>query len=274
MSTRLEEKLAEYEKHDPISNDEELIKAIEIIIEAEEKLPADECDYALIEEAVDAVLMLKGEDIDALEMRSAEVAERHLAEVAKGSLSGPKVRFVHLKRILPIAAIISLVIIGSLVASAMRENGKDAKFEKLEEKFSEQADISSAGEYYEFTTLDELINAEAYMSVPKPMSLPEGCSVNTISVQHSCIEVESDYLVDYTVLEISLRTADGEQTVVIENPAFSHNSDGIMLEIDGKTVYCREADGKFEGSMMLRGFSVTIRATKLQTLRDIVRSMN
>ena len=119
MSSKLETKLLQYEKSTPISNDDELIEAIESIISNEESVPIEERDFDLIDEAVDAILSLKKVDIEQLEDSAEKITDRYFDEIQtqRGELV-KKTKTVRLKWLIPIAAIISLLTIITVVSYA------------------------------------------------------------------------------------------------------------------------------------------------------------
>ena len=60
MSQKLEDRLHLYERDHPIRDDQELISALEGILEEQDELPVEDRDFDLISEATDAVLHLSG----------------------------------------------------------------------------------------------------------------------------------------------------------------------------------------------------------------------
>ena len=114
MASKLELRLSEYEEQRPVTNDEELMTAIADIIEAEESLPETERDFELLEEAIDAYISLKGADIDELEARAAEIGTAHLETVGKNN----SVISLRLRYFLPVAALFTLILVGSIVTYA------------------------------------------------------------------------------------------------------------------------------------------------------------
>lgn len=78
---KLENKLHEIEKTSPISNDAELICAIEAIIDAECISPDDERDYGLIDEAIKMVASLKGIDPKDLEDKANLCADEIIRKI-------------------------------------------------------------------------------------------------------------------------------------------------------------------------------------------------
>lgn len=75
MSMNLEDRLLQCENNNTITNDKELIEAIESLLEKEQSLPAEERDYDFIDEAVSTLISLNAaglseEDADAISERA------------------------------------------------------------------------------------------------------------------------------------------------------------------------------------------------------------
>lgn len=274
MSTKLEMRLAEYEKHTPITTDEELVRAIRAILEEEDALPSSKRDLDLIEEATEAYTSLVCEDEKELECRAEEIASRHLSKVSTFENEVLSPRLLKLKRFLPVAALVSLLIVGAIVTSAVRNTMFDDKSRDLEESLAERADISSTGEYVEFESLEALIQSKDYAEMPKPRTIPLDFTVKSISVQNSCLEAETGYLVDYTMLDIVFSSAIGVQHVTVEAPAYSFNTEGMAMTINGNEVFLREKGNGYECSFYLRGYVVTVSAPTLENLRRTVSSIS
>ncbi|MBE6572847.1 MAG: hypothetical protein E7652_00465 [Ruminococcaceae bacterium] len=107
--SELEQKLSEYEEKKPVGNDAELTEAIEEILSKEESLPYEYRNYELIDEAVEALLILNGEDITTLDKE----AEKN----ARNIINNKKSKSITLKRVLLIAAV--LVMMSALTVSTL-----------------------------------------------------------------------------------------------------------------------------------------------------------
>ena len=123
MSSRLENDLSNFEKNNSIKNDEELIAAIEFLIDKENYLPEEERDYDFIDEAVELILSVKGVDLEKVddhsEKKAAECIDRVKKEVGSGeSVHGSKPRSLRMKWMIPIVALLAMLTIG-VAAQAM-----------------------------------------------------------------------------------------------------------------------------------------------------------
>lgn len=78
---KLEKKIEEIKKTSQISDDAELICAIEAVIDAECESPDDERDYGLIDEAIKMVTSLKGIDSKDLEDKANLAADRIIRKI-------------------------------------------------------------------------------------------------------------------------------------------------------------------------------------------------
>jgi len=273
MSTELEKRLEEYEKNVPITNDRELTEALENIIEEEEKLPYTQRNFELIGEAVDTILTLSGEDTLELEAYAQEVSEKHLNAVRAENSCRPRGKFI-LKHLVPIAALISLVIVGSLVAFAGNHTDTHGSFVNLESRFDGNADINSSGEYYEYYSLEEFCALPKYEFMVKPKAVPDGYTIDGIFVQSSCLEVERGYFVDYFILDVFMESEDDRIEVTVEYPAFTMETSGVELTINGNNVYCCAENGRFRGNFMLNGQSVSVIAPTFRTLKAVISSIS
>lgn len=116
MNEELDRRIAEYEKKKSITNDEELAAALEAILEKENKVRADKRDLALVEEATETLLELRGYNKRALEEEadaaSFEAYEMASSEVEKKSV--PRLRF---KILIPVAVLITIALATAAIVS-------------------------------------------------------------------------------------------------------------------------------------------------------------
>ena len=105
MNSKLEEKLIEYEKKSPITDERELLQAVKAVLEVESK--KTEKDTDLIDEAVDMILKLCGADTDRLALDAddltAEILNRSRRDAEIIKYRRPKVK-KHKRIILAAAA--------------------------------------------------------------------------------------------------------------------------------------------------------------------------
>ncbi len=115
MSSKLEEYLNNCSK--TISNDQDLIAFLQSIIDAEESKPYEIRDYELIDEATETLLELGSIDIEQLEKNANCISQKLYSRILD-SESRNKTKRTKMKWIIPIAAILSALIIGSVIAYA------------------------------------------------------------------------------------------------------------------------------------------------------------
>ena len=147
MSSKLEEKLLEIEKENPISNDEELINAVKSIIDKEEALSVEERDFDLIDEAIEAVFLLNDVDIEHINKRAQKTTDDFLEKIRtvnQSAVKNKKNKSFRLKWLIPIAAVVSLMIVGTVTAYAFGYNSfnmsKDAIVQLVEKVLYRQGD--------------------------------------------------------------------------------------------------------------------------------------
>lgn len=99
--SKLEEWLCEYEKNNPEPDTDKLTAALLALLEKEEELPYDQRDFELTDEITKKLLILKGEDLAAID----ENAEKLAKNIIKKYTAKPK----RIKRILLIAALIAIM---------------------------------------------------------------------------------------------------------------------------------------------------------------------
>ena len=191
MSSELENRLLQYEKSASISTDEELIKAIECILSNEESLPFEERNFDLIEEAIDAVLSLQKIDIEQLEKSAEIVTNRYFSEIQTPNAKIAKKltsKSVKIKWLIPIAAIISILVAGTIVAYAfgydLIEMTKKAYAQLVEKESYEEGDYALiiTSDHKEYHSLSEFLDNEEIDALLLPFDLPEEFNIDGIQV--------------------------------------------------------------------------------------------
>lgn len=265
MASKLELRLSEYEEQSPVTNDEELMTAIADIIENEESLPETERDFELLEEAIDAYISLSGADIDDLETRASALCEEHVEEIRRKNT----VRRLKLRYFLPVAALFTLILVGSIVTYAGWNSLKNDRYSNIETSALTSGDVIGSGEYLDFSTIGELIKYADREDIPVPREIPADFAVRSLSVQNTSIAADGGYRVGYTLVDVEFMDAYGIQRITIESPALSIK-DGRHMEIGGREVYMRTTHNGYECNFTLRGYEVTVNAPTLENLRRCV----
>ena len=106
--TKLDAALAEYEKDAPVSGDANLIRALGALIDREiEK--GEEGDADLIAQATDELILLRGEDPDAVRNEAEKLAEDRAKVIRSVAAAERRRKTALLRRIIPAAAAVALV---------------------------------------------------------------------------------------------------------------------------------------------------------------------
>jgi|GEM_PF-2269982 len=200
MYSKIEKKVAEYEKKHPIKSDEELEAAIEGIIKKEESRRASKRDYDLIEEAETFLYSLRGNDPDALDER-AETAAREAASDAleryeKENITVSRPGGIKWRRVIPVA--VAVVLLSSLIVSASFAFVLPPEPFVIDDDYKQAFNGMEPGSHYvsqdgsfeiyagspvamDIKTLDELAALIDYPGVYLPMALDEKYEVNGIN---------------------------------------------------------------------------------------------
>lgn len=275
MSTKLENRLIEYEKSSPISNDDELIKAIKSIISSEEALSYDVRDYDLIEEAVDAVLTLQGVDIGQLDECAERITDAYFNEIQDAEtkiVKNSKAKSVKLKWLIPIAAVLSILVSGTIVAYALGydliEITKRVYAQLIENKSYEDGDneliiTSDSKEYY---SLSEFLENEEADKLLLPYDLPTEFSTDYIIV--------TDYD-QYKKILFSISGGDFVHSIEIEIPApnITNSSEGSKQNIGNYTVNYYQYDNEHQAEFIHEENYYTIVSSSYNSLEKIIESL-
>ena len=192
MSSKLEEKLLEIEKENPISNDEELINAVKSIIDKEEALSVEERDFDLIDEAIEAVFLLNDVDIEHINKRAQKTTDDFLEKIRtvnQSAVKNKKNKSFRLKWLIPIAAVVSLMIVGTVTAYAFGYNifnmSKDAIVQLVEKVLYRQGDtdIIVTSNVKKYDDFDVFLKEEDTSQLLLPYELPKDYKIDKIRVE-------------------------------------------------------------------------------------------
>ena len=275
MSSKLETKLLQYEKSTPISNDDELIEAIEKIISNEESVPIEERDFDLIDEAVEAILSLKKVDIEQLEDSAEKITDRYFNEIQTQRVNfvkKNKIKSVRLKWLIPIAAIISLLTVTTAVAYAFGFDiismTKEAYTQLVEKVFYKQGndDLIITNDIQEYDSLFDFMNNEDYSTLILPHNLSEEYKIESVYVE--------DYGT-YKSIALFINCHQTSHEVTILTP-FDSNYDTLNREtqfIGNYEVIYSQYDGKHQGEFIYEGNYYVITSSSYEQLKIIIESM-
>lgn len=274
MSSKLENRLMQYEKSTPISNDNELIQAIKSIISNEEALPYDKRDFDLIEEAVEAVLTLQGVDIEPLEERAEEITDAYFNEMQDDEANivrKSKNKSVKLKWIIPVAAIVSTLVAGAMVAYAfgfdLIEMTKKAYAQLVEKETYEEGEheliiTSDCKEYHSFL---EFLENEEVDALLLPYDLPEEFSIDSIQM--------SDYG-EYKQIVFSFIGEESAHSIIIRTPYIGENNNIESENIIGNYhVSCCQYDDKHQGEFLYENNQYVVVSSSYDNLKIIIESL-
>ena len=272
MITRLEQRLAEFEMTSTISNDEELIKAIENIINEEEKKSSDIRDFELIDEAIDTILTLKHIDIEQLNNDSERATSSFIESInADKKLATQSKSKILLKRLIPVAAVISILLAISIVSSALGfsvvEITKKA-FTQLKEKiFYTEGDRSFiiTSDSTEYNSFEELIANEKFKDILYPDPLPDGYSVSSIMVT-DCGEFD-------LISAILLSESNAEVNIEIQTNQ-SYDYSGLTLQKIGRfDIYVTQYDNLHHAEWCYENNSYIVKSESYDSIKSLLENL-
>ena len=275
MSSKLENKLLQYEKSTPISNDSELIKAIECIINTEEALPFEERDFDLIDEAVDVILSLKKVDIEQLENCAEKITDKHFDEIESANIDKVKKsnhKSVRLRWLIPIAAIVSLLIVSTTVAYALGYDlismTKEAYVQLVEKVFYKQGekDLIITEDVKEYESFEDLLKNEANSKLLVPTNLSGQYSIDRI--------YEEDYG-DYKKITLHIDIDGSTQKIKIKTQysgTFNEQSEKFQ-KVGAFDILYTQYDGVHQAEFLYEGDYYAIVSSSYEILTKIIESL-
>ena len=216
----LEKRLETYEEASVITNDAELLCALEIIIQKECKLSSKKRDLELIAQAVEFYLYLKGADPNCLRVHANKTAEAILLDVSDSESKGIGTKKYRV--ILPAAAIVAMLLAavasaaGLLIKRQIKFDDENFNFTKIEYSAdSKQSESDSEAEMKSTETAE--VFADEQTDIFNKM-------LNTIDHFDSVdMTFETSMLAKGSVSEVFI------QTRINEKKAFtSEKVDGIL----------------------------------------------
>lgn len=270
MNSKLEEKLMQYEKNNPITNKQELLQAVESILKEEESKKANKQDIDLIDEAVDIILTLNGVDIENLNRDANVLTHKILNEVHGNSspLNLKKQKRVCLKWLIPVAAILSLLISATIVAYAM---GYDVlsmtnrSFKQLKEKIwynNNDTSIIISNDNRIYKDVEEMIEKEAFENLLWPSQIDGLKYEKDITVADygdyllvMCAFDFHDEIVNYSIKSLCTDSFGGE----------------TPLLIGGHEVYLCEIENMYQADIINNNNLYTVTSSKLDTIESFIK---
>ncbi|MCI8331700.1 MAG: hypothetical protein HFE78_02605 [Clostridiales bacterium] len=273
MNSKLEQKLLQYEKSAPISNDDELIKAIENIIQSEESLPYEQRDFDLIEEGIDTVLSLKGIDIRSLEECTNDINNDYVDRMNNKKTKSAK-KSIRLRWIIPIAALLSLLAItvgAHTFGYNLIDMTKEA-FMKLKEKTwytDGKNEFIITSDFKEYSSLSDYLEKEDTSHLLLPYDLPEDYRITRILVSEYGAYQE-------TMVTLAISDEEFEHHLFIDAPStFELNQNPDMLRTIGNyLVVYSHYDDIYQGEFIYDGNYYQISTSSYENLETIIEHMS
>ncbi len=270
MVSKLEQKLTQYEKSTKISNDKELIDAIEWLLSEQDALPYEERDYDLIEEALDTLLRLQGLDVEDIDRSSLQWTVAYLDGVntqKRATLDKPaRRRRIKTKWIFPLVAVLTLLLSATVAAYAY---GLDLvsmtadMIERLPLKtwiHNNDKDLIVSQDGSEYASLDEFALAEDISELLIPKVFPEGSALKSILV--------TDFG-EYKDIRFLMIPGSTISSFSIQNPG-KFETELEMVAIGNHHVYMYNYDGIYGAEFEFQGGFYSIEASSYDALEEII----
>lgn len=271
MHSKLEEKLMQYEKNIPVTDKQELLNAVEVILKEEESKKPDKQDIDLIDEAVDIILTLKGIDSEELENEADVLTDRILNEAHDKVASGAvKPRKPRLKWLIPVAAVLSVIISVNVVAYAM---GYDllsmtsAAYKRLKEMIWYSNDDNSiiiTDDNRVYKDVEEMIEKESFENLLWPSQTDEIKSDGNIEVNNYDSEL---------VIFCRFNMAGNSIEYSVTMPSRYPMTDLDLMKIGKYDVALYDYDNKHQADMIYKGNGYTITVQNKEDLEYFIKNM-
>ncbi len=273
MSSKLEKKLLQFEKTAPISNDEELIKAIESIIINEESLPIEERDLDLIDEAIDSILSLKKVDIEQLDSFAEKITDKYFSKITdKSKKISKKSKFVKLRQVIPIVAIILILAIGSIVVYAkgysIASITKEVYMQLVQKVWYRHGnvDIIITEDVNEYKSLEEFLDNVGDCDLLLPYNLPNSYVVDKI--------LEEDYG-EHKNISMFITHDNFTQRIKIKTPYFGDlsNVEAEHKIIGNYDVVYHEYDNVYQATFIYGDNYYVVISSSYDILTTMIKNM-
>lgn len=275
MGLSLEDRLLQYEKNKKITTDKELIEAIESLLDSENSLLAEERDFDFIDEAVEVLLSMKGDNLpdDEVETLSANAINRSLNEISKNETQKQiplKSKMTHfkIKWLISVAALLSILTI-TVTAYALGYDlcgmTKQA-FDKLMNKVFYQFDnteIVKTEDFGEYYSIREFLDANSCTGLLLPRY-----------VDKECVVVRASF---GKYVEISIDMDGGSETndptIYIRIPGIWDENGHETMIVNGISVYFSNYNDVCQGEFQYKNNYYLIKATSREALISIIENM-
>lgn len=276
MNEKLERLLSEYEKVKPITNDAELIEALEQLLSVENSRSIEKMDVELINEIVELLLMLQNVDLEKLDEHSRLITEEYLEKLREENTDRKvipkKAKTIGRKWILPLVAVLSLMMITSIVAFAFGTDIASMStefFKDLKDKlWYESVDnkIIKTDEYTEYYSFEKFLeDNDIADQILLPYGLFDEIKVNRIRV--------SNYG-NYKRVLIAFQMYEGQGELQIEIPNQSnYDFSDKTTAIYDFDVYHYSFDNQHQGLLMFEKNLYTITVPSYNIMETIIYNL-
>jgi len=271
MNRRLEEKLAEYEKNAPITNDAELLASLNEIIDEQTRLAPEEMDTDLLSEAVDLALSLEGEDLSELAEFSRSFGEKHMVAVRKKKAKAPVLLSLG-RRGIAVAAAVALILMTSVI-------GFTAGFDWLGELYmrivsEDNKELIAASISKEYDDLSDMVREFELKGVLLPYDLPVGLSYKRIIAQRAHSKpIEGDELFSYSIFDIAIIGEGTYQEVYIESENLGSTAEGERKTLGGREVTYFVDGVRHFAFFACDGYTYTVSASEFYELEALITAL-
>ncbi len=267
MSTKLENIL----KWRKCRDDAELLKALDEIIDAELLKSAEKRDSELVDEAIQLSLYLQNKDVSAINSYADGVAEQFLKSLPQNGRQANrnrKAKCVKLKRLIPVAAVVVLLVSGSLIADAFGFSvislTKQALMNMKEKQTYKEGNVEIVltDDTQVFNSVDDFKKANLFPSAVLPYEFLSNHPVKTITVY------------DYgDVTEAAFTFKDKELYISVTKGKSVTNNSAHTTEIGNFNVVLSNYDGIFQGEFQYNNYLYLANAPTEETMREMIEDM-
>ena len=272
MESKLLERIHEIESVAPISSDEELIAALDRIIEKEEELPWKKRDYDLIEEAVEYKLRLEGVDTEECGRRANELSKQILQKInneQKGKTTyrqRPRLRRVACA----LAAVLTLLAmtVGTYAFSSSFRDFTNKMYNQLKDKtwyHSDNTDYIITHDTLTFSSLDDLVSDERFTALNLPYDLPKEYGISDIKVN----EFE-----EFQKISIHMQKGNSISCLHITIPSLEDLTKTDTTRIENFDVILSDNSDEVRGVFLSDDVLYSVETDSIESLVDIIRSLS
>ena len=272
MESKLLERIHEIESVAPISSDEELIAALDRIIEKEEELPWKKRDYDLIEEAIEYKLKLEGVDTEECGRRADELSKQILQKVNKDhkrdTICRSRSRFRRVAFILAAALTLVALTVGTYAFSSSFRDFTNKMYNQIKDKtwyHSDNTDYIITHDTLEFSSLDDLASDKRFESLALPYKLPQ---------KYEIVRIEANDFEEFLRITISIQMESQSYALHITIPSSENIEEDKTIKIGDYDVVVEENSDCFRGMFKTNNTTYyQIEAHSMESLSEIINSL-